>query len=136
MLMKYRLFAFALALCLTACAHYDPPTRSNATSQLAAPMTQASQAAITPDLALQRLKDGNERFASGNSIMRNLPDQVAATGTGQFPYATVLSCIDSRAAPELVFDQGIGDIFSPRVAGNFLNDDILSLIHISSPRDS
>ena len=132
MLMKYRLFALALALSLTACAHYDPSTRSNATSQLAAPMTQASQAAITPDAALQRLKDGNERFVSGNSIVRNLPDQVAATGTGQFPYATVLSCIDSRAAPELVFDQGIGDIFSPRVAGNFLNDDILGSMEFAS----
>ena len=132
MSMKYRLFTLALAYTLTACAHYDTPTHSAATSPLAAPMTQASQAAITPDLALQRLKDGNERFVSGNSLVRNLPDQVAATSAGQFPYATVLSCIDSRAAPELVFDQGIGDIFSPRVAGNFLNDDILGSIELGS----
>jgi carbonic anhydrase len=130
--MRYRLFTLAFTLTLAACAHYDPSARSAATSQLAAPMTQASQAAITPDLALQRLKDGNERFVSGDSIERNLPDQVAATGTGQFPYATVLSCIDSRAAPELVFDQGIGDIFSPRVAGNFINDDILGSMEFAS----
>jgi carbonic anhydrase len=132
MSMRYRLFTLAFTLVLAACAHYDPPARSAANSQLAAPMTQASQAAITPDLALQRLKDGNERFISGDSIVRNLPEQVAATGTGQFPYATVLSCIDSRAAPELVFDQGIGDIFSPRVAGNFLNDDILGSMEFAS----
>lgn len=132
MSMRYRLFTLAFTLTLAACAHYDPPARSTAASQLAAPMTQASQAAITPDLALQRLKDGNERFVSGNGIVRNLPDQVAATGTGQFPYATVLSCIDSRAAPELVFDQGIGDIFSPRVAGNFINDDILGSMEFAS----
>ena len=132
MSMRYRLLTLALTLTLAACAHYDPPARSATTSQLAEPMTQASQAAITPDLALQRLKDGNERFVSGASIVRNLQDQVAATGTGQFPYATVLSCIDSRAAPELVFDQGIGDIFTPRVAGNFLNDDILGSMEFAS----
>jgi len=132
MSMKYRLFTIALALTLAACAHYEQPTRSDAASQLAAPMTQASQAAITPDIALQRLKDGNERFVSGNSIVRSLPDQVAATGKDQFPYATVLSCIDSRAAPELIFDQGIGDIFSPRVAGNFVNDDILGSMEFGS----
>lgn len=129
---KKQLFALTLALTLVACAHYDPATRPTATSQLAAPMTQASQAAITPEIALQRLKDGNERFVSGNGIVRSLPTQVAATGKGQFPYATVLSCIDSRAAPELVFDQGIGDIFSPRVAGNFLNDDILGSMEFGS----
>lgn len=129
---KYRIFSIALALTVAACAHYDPSMHSAATSQIAAPMTQASQAAITPDIALQRLREGNERFVSGNSIARNLPSQVAATGKGQFPYATVLSCIDSRAAPELVFDQGIGDIFSPRVAGNFLNDDILGSMEFGS----
>jgi len=129
---KYRLFALALTLTLAACAHQDAATRSAVTSPLAAPMTQASQAAITPDLALQRLKDGNERFVSGKGIARDFPAQVAATGKGQFPYATVLSCIDSRAAPELVFDQGIGDIFSPRVAGNFVNDDILGSMEFAS----
>jgi len=128
----YRLFALALAFTLAACAHHDPATHSAATSPLAAPMTQATQAAMTPDLALQRLKDGNERFVSGKGIARNFPAQVAVTGKGQFPYATVLSCIDSRAAPELVFDQGIGDIFSPRVAGNFVNDDILGSMEFGS----
>ena len=129
---NYRPFAIALTLALAACAHNEAATSSAATSPLAAPMTQASQAAMTPDLALQRLKDGNERFVSGKGIARNFPAQVAATSKGQFPYATVLSCIDSRAAPELVFDQGIGDIFSPRVAGNFVNDDILGSMEFAS----
>jgi carbonic anhydrase len=129
---RHRLFVLALALAITACANHEGSTRSVAASPLAAPMTQASQAAMTPDLALQRLKDGNERFVAGKGIMRNFPSQVAATGTGQFPYATVLSCIDSRAAPELVFDQGIGDIFSPRVAGNFVNEDILGSMEFGS----
>lgn len=120
--------AIGLAILLSACAYQNGNLSSAgapAQSLLAAPMTKQSQAALTPDVALQRLKDGNGRFISGNMVTRDLRNQVAVTGKDQAPYATVLSCIDSRAAPELVFDQGIGDVFAPRVAGNFVNDDIL-----------
>lgn len=84
-----------------------------------------SQKSQTPASALQSLKEGNARFAQGESSQRDLPQQVQATSGGQWPFAVVLSCIDSRVAPEIVFDQGIGDIFSTRVAGNFVTEEIL-----------
>jgi len=91
----------------------------------AAPPTKASQAAMTPQQALVELKDGNARFVAGYPLHRDLPADVKATAAGQYPYAVVLSCIDSRQPIEIVLDQGIGDIFSARVAGNVLNDDVL-----------
>lgn len=87
--------------------------------------TKDTQAAITPQIALQLLKDGNKRFRGNLKSNRDLIAQVQATSAGQYPFATVLSCIDSRVSSELIFDQGIGDIFSARVAGNFVNEDIL-----------
>ena len=84
-----------------------------------------SQAAMTPDEALRLLREGNERFASGLTVRRDLGQQVEATSGGQFPFAAVLGCIDSRVPPELVFDTGIGDIFSSRTAGNVADDEIL-----------
>jgi len=87
--------------------------------------TQASQAAMTPAEALARLKEGNARFVANRQIDRDLLQQVGATGSGQYPFAIVLGCVDSRVSPELVFDQGIGDIFTARIAGNFVNADIL-----------
>lgn len=87
--------------------------------------TQKSQSETTPSLALDLLKDGNRRFVENKQANRNLLTQVNETSTGQYPFATVLSCIDSRVSSELIFDQGIGDIFSVRVAGNFVNEDIL-----------
>jgi len=87
--------------------------------------TKESQAAMTPQQALQELRDGNARFVAGNPLHRDFPAQVKATATGQYPFAVVLSCLDSRQPIEIVLDQGIGDIFSARVAGNVLNDDIL-----------
>ena len=80
---------------------------------------------MTPDAALAELKAGNARFVAGNPLHRNSPAAVKATASGQYPYAVVLSCLDSRQPVETVLDQGIGDIFSARVAGNVLNDDIL-----------
>jgi carbonic anhydrase len=91
-----------------------------------------TQAAITPAIALQMLKDGNARFTGEKMMKRPLMKQVKATASGQYPFATIVSCMDSRAAPELVFDQGIGDIFSPRIAGNFVNDDIIGSIEYGS----
>lgn len=83
------------------------------------------QEALSPADALQLLKDGNERFVTGQCAARDLTCQVTETSQGQAPFAVVLGCIDSRVSHELVFDQGIGDLFSVRIAGNFVNDDIL-----------
>lgn len=87
--------------------------------------TKESQSTMTPQMSIEILKEGNLRFQKNIKADRNLIKQVADTSTGQFPFATILSCIDSRVSPELIFDQGIGDIFSARIAGNFVNDDIL-----------
>ncbi len=83
------------------------------------------QSGLTPASTLDILKEGNKRFVANLKANRNLLSQVADTSTGQFPMAVVLSCIDSRVPVELVFDQGIGDIFSARVAGNIVNEDML-----------
>ena len=93
--------------------------------------TKETQAAITPDRALQMLKDGNARFVQGKMLERDYMQQVKATGDGQFPFAAIVGCIDSRASNELIFDQGIGDIFSARVAGNFINDDMLGSLEFA-----
>ncbi len=87
--------------------------------------TRETQATLTPEKALQFLKEGNVRFQNNLKANRNLLEQVNDTSDGQFPFATILSCIDSRVSAELVFDQGLGDIFSIRIAGNFVNEDIL-----------
>jgi len=87
--------------------------------------TKESQDKVTPALALEYLKEGNSRFLNNLKADRNLLKQVNQTSDGQFPFATVLSCIDSRTSAELIFDQGLGDIFSIRIAGNVLNNDIL-----------
>jgi len=87
--------------------------------------TKETQAAMIPATALQALKDGNERFVNNQMANRNLNGQVSDTASGQYPFATVLHCIDSRVSAELLFDQGIGDVFSIRIAGNFVNEDIL-----------
>ena len=87
--------------------------------------TKETQAAMTPESSLQALKDGNQRFINASQLVRDLNAQVDATSMGQYPFATVLHCIDSRVSAEHVFDQGIGDLFSIRIAGNFVNEDIL-----------
>ena len=87
--------------------------------------TKETQTSMTSEKSLQELKEGNKRFQANQKADRNLKEQVADTSGGQYPFATILSCIDSRVSSELIFDQGIGDIFSARIAGNFVNDDIL-----------
>ncbi|GAA4241962.1 carbonic anhydrase family protein [Winogradskyella damuponensis] len=87
--------------------------------------TKETQATMTPEKSLQYLKEGNQRFQNNLKANRNLLEQVNDTSEGQFPFATILSCIDSRVSAELVFDQGLGDIFSVRIAGNIVNEDIL-----------
>ena len=91
--------------------------------------TEETQATITPEKAVQFLKEGNERFINNLKINRNLLQQVDALKDGQWPFAVILTCIDSRVATELIFDQGLGDIFVVRIAGNFVNQDILGSGH-------
>jgi carbonic anhydrase len=121
----------AAAVLLSAGCQSSKNTHSeNARTESAAKMvvsapTKEVQTATTPQSALAELKAGNARFVAGHPLKRNLQADVKATDSGQYPSAVVLSCIDSRQPIEIVLDQGIGDIFSARVAGNVLNDDIL-----------
>jgi carbonic anhydrase len=88
-------------------------------------LNKEMQAAITPSMAIQILKEGNKRFMNNLKANRNLLEQVNDTSDGQHPFAVILSCIDSRTSAELIFDQGLGDVFSIRIAGNIVNEDIL-----------
>ncbi|MEO7175798.1 MAG: carbonic anhydrase family protein [Saprospiraceae bacterium] len=88
-------------------------------------LTREMQSAITPSQALALLKEGNHRFMNNLKVNRNLLQQANETSDGQHPFAVILSCIDSRTSAELIFDQGLGDIFSIRIAGNIINEDIL-----------
>lgn len=94
-------------------------------------MNKKLQAEMTPSSSLARLREGNARFVKNRQAERDLMLQVSETQGGQAPFATVLGCIDSRVPPELVFDQGVGDIFSCRVAGNLVNEDILGSIEFA-----
>jgi carbonic anhydrase len=87
--------------------------------------TKETQANVTPRMALEILQEGNNRFINNLKAQRDLLEQVNATRDGQWPFATILSCIDSRTSAELIFDQGLGDVFSVRIAGNIVNTDIL-----------
>jgi carbonic anhydrase len=99
---------------------------------LCAVFTKESQGAISSAQALERLKAGNARFVAGHPIHCDARAQVKSTAAGQAPFAAVLGCMDSRTAPELVFDQNIGDIFAVRVAGNFVNTDILGSLEYAT----
>ena len=88
-------------------------------------LTKEMQTAITPAMALDLLKEGNKRFTNNLKVNRNLVQQANETSNGQHPFAVILSCIDSRTSAELIFDQGLGDVFSVRIAGNIINEDIL-----------
>ena len=94
-------------------------------------LTKEIQSKISPNDAVARLKSGNKRFLASQKTERHLLSQVTQTGAGQYPFAALLSCIDSRVPAELVFDQGIGDIFNVRVAGNIINEDILGSLEYS-----
>ena len=94
-------------------------------------LTKEMRDSITPLTAIELLKKGNERFVNNLKMNRNLLQQVNETSDGQHPFAVILSCIDSRTSAELIFDQGLGDIFSVRIAGNIQNVDILGSIEFS-----
>ena len=93
--------------------------------------TSETQATVTPALALQFLKEGNARFVNNLRVSRDLLQQANATRDGQWPFATIVSCIDSRTSAELIFDQGLGDIFSVRIAGNVINTDIIGSLEFA-----
>jgi carbonic anhydrase len=88
-------------------------------------MTKAMQEKMTPEDALEKLKAGNRRFLSGETIHHDRKNEVAQTSAGQYPYAVLLSCIDSRTSSEIIFDENLGDIFNARIAGNYANTDII-----------
>ena len=121
--MKMTLYKLTLATCLFGLTSI---VTAEVMKQVhTAVMTAERQETKSPQQALQRLKDGNERFVNGTMKNRNLLTQANLTATKQHPVAVVLNCIDSRTPPEIVFDQGIGDIFAIRIAGNVQNNDIL-----------
>ncbi|HTH46098.1 MAG TPA: carbonic anhydrase family protein, partial [Candidatus Limnocylindria bacterium] len=114
------------AVLLTAgCQSSQSASPAGASVSAASPSTKESQAAMTPTQALAELRAGNARFVASQPLTRHPAADVRATASGQYPFAVVLSCLDSRQPIELVLDQGIGDIFSARVAGNVLDEDIL-----------
>ena len=106
--------------------------RAQTANPACAVFDKSRQAAVTPDQALKMLKDGNDRFVAGTTINCDLRAQVKATAEGQAPFAAVLGCIDSRVPPELVFDQRLGDIFAARIAGNFVNTDIIGSLEFAT----
>ncbi len=130
----------ALTLALAGLAHAkedakDPHVAARVQAAALQPdstKTKEYQDAITPDMAIQKLKTGNGRFTGSKMVKRDYMKQYKVTGYGQYPFASVVSCIDSRAAPELVFDQGIGDLFVARVAGNIVNEDILGSLEFAT----
>lgn len=97
-------------------------------------LTQTKQtlSAMTPDKALEMLKAGNQRFVENKQEKRSYSEQIAQTSEGQYPFAVVLGCVDSRVPPEVVFDLGIGDVFGIRIAGNFVNEDILGSMEFAT----
>lgn len=99
---------------------------------LTKPLNAEAQAKLKPAEVIQLLKDGNLRFLDNKAVERDFLSQIKQTSTGQFPMATVLGCIDSRVPHEIVFDKGVGDIFSVRIAGNFVNSDILGSMEFAT----
>jgi carbonic anhydrase len=95
-------------------------------------LTKEMQNSISPKMALEILKEGNKRFVNNLKANRNLLQQANETSDGQHPFAIILSCIDSRTSAELIFDQGLGDIFSVRIAGNIINEDILGSMEFAT----
>ena len=125
--MTSRLFALAALLAAAPAFAQTPAPRD-----LAVPLTRETQAALTPAAVVQLLKDGNERFLADRAVDRDFLRQIRLTSGGQFPMAVILGCIDSRVPHEIIFDKGVGDVFSARVAGNFVNTDILGSLEFAT----
>lgn len=99
---------------------------------LTVPLDAKAQAKLTPTEVVQLMKEGNQRFLANTPVERDFLEQIKTTSTGQYPMATVLGCIDSRVPHEIIFDKGVGDIFSVRIAGNFINSDILGSMEFAT----
>jgi len=128
-----------ISLILFAGFNLESTKNTNSGAEMEAPggdkyVTQSKETQLktTPDMAVQMLKDGNKRFVENKMIDRDLMSQVEQTSTGQYPVASVVSCIDSRVPTEIVFDQGIGDIFNARIAGNFVDEVVLGSLEFAS----
>ena len=125
--------AIALLVASAAVALPDAPkAAAKAAAEKSVVQTKESQSAMTPARALDALKEGNKRFRAGTSVQKNLLSKVKASAAGQYPFAVVLSCMDSRVPAEAVFDQSIGDLFSIRVAGNVVNPDNLGSLEYAA----
>src|SRR6266446_3368990 len=123
----------ALLVASTGAALPDGPKAADKpAAKMSVVQTKESQGAMTPAKALDALKEGNKRFRAGTSVQKNLPAKVKASADGQYPFAVVLSCMDSRVPAEAVFDQSIGDLFSIRVAGNVVNADNLGSLEYAA----
>ena len=122
----------AMALVVGMALAFTSLAGSSAHADEPAARVAPSPEATTPETALRRLREGNERFAAGLTLRRDLVAQVSATKKSQHPYAAILGCIDSRVPPELVFDTGIGDVFSARIAGNVLTDELLGSLEFAA----
>ena len=123
----------ALLVASTAVALPDAPKAvAKATAEKSVVQTKESQSAMTPAKALDALKEGNKRFRAGTSVQKNILAKAKATAGGQYPFAVILSCMDSRVPAEAVFDQSIGDLFSIRVAGNVVNPDNLGSLEYAA----
>ena len=110
---------------ISSCNFESNKNRNQSTPAVSTVLSKEERDKLTPDEILQQFKAGNERFRTNNSTTRNHSEQIRKAAVGQFPKAVVLSCLDSRVPVEDVFDQGLGDVFVARVAGNFVNEDIL-----------
>ena len=135
MLTRLTLFALLIAASMTTACAQTPATGSMSTPEPRDPtvaLTAETQAALSPMDVLQALKDGNKRFIDGPPLERDFMKQVRETAGGQYPMAAILGCIDSRVPHEIVFDKGVGDVFSARVAGNFVNTDILGSLEFAT----
>jgi carbonic anhydrase len=127
--MPFKLIVLAMVAGLASCANGVAAPPAVAVSST---ISKSEQSAITPEQALALLKDGNQRFVSAQSLQRDYPAQVKATSSGQYPFAAVLACMDSRSSPEIVFDQGIGDLFVVRIAGNYAQPDIIGSLEYAT----
>lgn len=121
------LFVFTFsAIVITSCSSEEGSSSNSKTAKsIETIITKDEQMSLTPDMVIQRLKEGNDNFVNGDLTQRNHSKQIRSGIAGQFPKGIILSCVDSRVPVEDVFDRGIGDLFVARVAGNFANTDIL-----------
>lgn len=130
--MRFRLFPLLLAVLFVTTSACAQTGEMSGERDLTLALTAETQAALTPMEVIQLLKDGNQRFVNDQAVERNFMEQVQQTSEGQYPMAAILGCIDSRVPHEIVFDKGVGDVFSARVAGNFVNTDILGSLEFAT----